>query len=44
MCVQMGVDDIEYRAVLAEGLDPEDPDVVAGLDFVRWELAMMRMD
>ncbi|BDY27530.1 hypothetical protein [Mycolicibacterium mageritense] len=34
------MDAIERAAVRAEGLDPEDPAVVAAIDLVRWELSM----
>ena len=27
----------------AEGLDPDDPAVVAALDLVRWELSLLRV-
>lgn len=30
----------ERNAVIAEGLDPDNPEVVAALDMVRWELAL----
>jgi len=34
--------DAEERWALAnEGLDPDDPRVVTGLDFVRWELSLL---
>ena len=36
-----GVDDEERQALQAEGLDPEDPAVVAALDLVRWELSLV---
>ena len=32
------MDDDEREAIRAEGLDPDDPAVRAGLDLVRWEL------
>lgn len=38
--VQRGVDDDEREAVRAEGLDPDDPTVIAALDLVRWELSL----
>jgi hypothetical protein len=38
------VDEIEYHAVIAEGFDPNDPDVVAGMDLARWDLAMIRAE
>jgi hypothetical protein len=28
------------RAVRAEGLDPDDPAVIAAIDLVRWELSL----
>lgn len=36
------MDDDECEAIRAEGLDPENPDVRVALDFVRWELALLR--
>jgi hypothetical protein len=27
--------------LLAEGLDPDDPAVIAAIDFVRWELSLV---
>ena len=46
--VQAGVDDEEREALRAEGLDPDDPAVIAALDLVRWELwlgaAVLRPD
>jgi hypothetical protein len=33
-----GVDDDERQALQAEGLDPNDPAVIAAIDLVRWEL------
>jgi hypothetical protein len=38
--VQSGVDDEEAKALRAEGLDPDDPAVRAGIDLVRWELSL----
>ncbi len=35
--VQQGVDGEEAQAVRAEGLDPDDPAVIAAIDLVRWE-------
>jgi hypothetical protein len=35
------VDDEERQALRAEGLDPDDPAVVAAMDVVRWELSLM---
>lgn len=40
--IQRGVDAEETQAVRAEGLDPDDPAVVAALDLVRWELSLSR--
>jgi hypothetical protein len=36
-----GADDEERQALRAEGLDPDDPAVRAGIDLVRWELSML---
>jgi len=36
------MDDEELQAVRDEGLDPDDPAVVAALDLVRWELSLLR--
>jgi hypothetical protein len=38
--VQQGVDAEEAQAVRAEGLDPDDPAVIAAIDLVRWELSL----
>lgn len=38
------MDDIERDALRAEGLDPDDPAVVAAIDFVRWELQLLADD
>jgi hypothetical protein len=35
------MDDDEREALRAEGLDPDDPAVVAAIDMVRWELSLM---
>jgi hypothetical protein len=35
--VQDGVDDDERVALRAEGLDPDDPAVIAAIDLVRWD-------
>jgi uncharacterized protein YegP (UPF0339 family) len=35
-----GMDDDECQALRAEGLDPDDPAVIAALDLVRWELSL----
>jgi hypothetical protein len=35
-----GVDDDERQAPQAEGLDPDDPAVLAAIDLVRWELSL----
>ena len=40
--VQDGVDDDERLALRAEGLDPDDPAVIAAIDLVRWELSWLR--
>jgi hypothetical protein len=37
--VAQGVDDHQRQALRAEGLDPDDPAVIAAIDFVRWELS-----
>jgi hypothetical protein len=34
------VDDEERDALWAEGLDPDDPAVIAAIDLVRWELSL----
>ena len=34
------VDQDERQALQAEGLDPDDPAVVAAIDLVRWELSL----
>jgi hypothetical protein len=39
--VQHAVDAEEAQAVRAEGLDPDDPAVVAAKDMVRWELSLL---
>jgi hypothetical protein len=38
---QDGVDDDERQALRAEGLDPDDPAVIAAIDLVRWELSLI---
>lgn len=35
------MDELDCAAVRAEGLDPDDPAVVAALDLVRWELSLL---
>jgi hypothetical protein len=35
-----GVDDEERQALQAEGLDPDDPAVIAAINLVRWELSL----
>jgi hypothetical protein len=30
----------ERQALRAEGLDPDDPSVIAAIDLVRWELSL----
>ena len=34
------VDDDERHALRVEGLDPDDPAVIAAIDLVRWELSL----
>jgi hypothetical protein len=34
------VDDEDAQALRAEGLDPDDPAVIAAIDLVRWELSL----
>jgi hypothetical protein len=36
-----GMDETEREAVRAVGMDPDDPAVVAAMDFVAWELSML---
>jgi hypothetical protein len=36
------VDADERQALRAEGLDPDDPAVIAAIDLVRWELSLLR--
>jgi hypothetical protein len=38
--VQHGVDDDKRQALQAEGLNPDDPAVIAAIDLVRWELSL----
>jgi hypothetical protein len=38
--IQDGVDDEERQALRDEGLDPDDPAVIAAIDIVRWELSL----
>jgi hypothetical protein len=35
------MDDEDAHALRAEGLDPDDPAVVAAIDLVRWELSLL---
>jgi hypothetical protein len=35
------MDDDERDAIRAEGLDPDNPAVLAALDLVRWELELL---
>ena len=35
-----GVDDDKRQGLRAEGLDPDDPAVIAVIDVVRWELSL----
>src|SRR5271156_1016936 len=37
------MDDEERQALRAEGLDPDDPAVIAAIDLVRWELSLGRL-
>jgi hypothetical protein len=34
------MDDDERQALRAEGLDPDDPVIIAAIDLVRWELSL----
>jgi hypothetical protein len=36
-----GVDDKERQALRDEGLNPDDPAVIAAIDLVRWELSLI---
>jgi hypothetical protein len=36
-----GMDDDERQALRAEGLDLDDPAVIAAIDLVRWELSLI---
>jgi hypothetical protein len=38
--VQDGMDDEHAESLRAEGLDPDDPDVPAAIELVRWELSL----
>jgi hypothetical protein len=38
------MDDEEREATRAEGLDPDDPAVLTAIDFVRWELELLRYE
>jgi hypothetical protein len=38
--VQQSVDDEERQALHDDGLDPDDPAVIAAIDLVRWELSL----
>jgi hypothetical protein len=38
--VQQVVDDHKRQALRDEGLDPDDPAVIAAIDRVRWELSL----
>jgi hypothetical protein len=35
------MDDDERQSLRAEGLDPDDPAVIAAIDLVRWELSLL---
>ncbi|MDT5273842.1 MAG: hypothetical protein QOG95_774 [Mycobacterium sp.] len=37
------MDDDERQACKAEGLDPDDPAVIAAIDLVRWELSVLAL-
>jgi len=39
----MGFDPVEAEAIRAEGHDPDDPDVLAAIDLVRWELELLTL-
>jgi hypothetical protein len=38
--VHTGLDDDERQALRPEGLNPDDPAVIAAIDLVRWELSL----
>jgi hypothetical protein len=38
------MEDCESAAIRAEGLDPDDPAVMAALDLVCWELELLRTE
>jgi hypothetical protein len=38
--VQTGVESEEAEAVRTEGLNPDDPAVIAAINLVRWELSL----
>lgn len=35
------MDEQDRQVLLAEGLDPDDPRVIAAMDLVRWELSLL---
>ena len=37
---QKGEDDEDAQALRDEGLDPQDPAIIAAIDLVRWELSL----
>ena len=37
----MGVDAEERQALVDDGVDPDDPSVVAEIDLVRWESSLL---
>ena len=37
---KMDMDDEDAQALQAEGLNPDDPAVIAAIDLVRWELSL----
>lgn len=41
LTVKLNVDSEERRVLVADGLDPDDPSVIAAIDMVRWELSML---
>ncbi|MHC9295308.1 hypothetical protein ACRCUN_22830 [Mycobacterium sp. LTG2003] len=35
------MDEQDRQILLAEGLDPDDPQVIAAIDLVRWDLSLV---
>lgn len=35
------MDPIERAEIIAAGFDPDDPNVIQALDFVRWDLSLL---